>query len=234
VVSAASDLLLGVVAGLLTSAVLASVTLVLRERARRSDAGWFGAKRGDAWVAALSRHWAGHDAAAFEEIATVAELARLADNLGCSITVLPNDQVDVVGESTEFTIGGPATNRRTAAYVRAWLPDVSYFSHAEGPSDLLDFDIQGTVYRQKPGVEYALLARLTPRRDARPVFIIAGQWARTNVAAARYLRQNHRALRRRFDRTPFGLVLANRDADTFGSSMVDEVQETRVEARDKP
>jgi hypothetical protein len=152
----------------------------------------------------------------------------LADSLGCSIVAVPNDEAEAVGESTEFTIGGPATNQRAATYLKTSLPDLSYVPRPERPSDFLDFDVEGTLYRQQPGVEYALLACVRPQPDGKPVFAIAGQWARTNVAAARYLRQNHRALRRRFGRGPFGLVLANRDADTFGPSLVDEVQEIRV------
>jgi hypothetical protein len=228
-----SEILVGIGGGVATAAVLTVATRALRLSQTRRDAAWFGSGPGDDWLALLPRHYREQRSVSFNVVAALGEIVRLADSVGCTVTALPSDEVNELGELTELAIGGagdPGT--RTATHLRTWVPSFTVEPWEDGKASSLAFRIDGDEYPYQHGVsEYALLVRFTPGPEKKPIFVIAGQGSRSEHAAARYLRQRYRSLRRRFGSEPFALLLHNRESAVYGASLIDEVREAGVTTR---
>jgi hypothetical protein len=73
-----------------------------------------------------------------------------------------------------------------------------------------------------PVAQYVLLARIGRPGGGRPVFLLAGQTALTNLAAARYLVREQRALSRAYHADqPFCLVLRVTEPAAYGTDFVE-------------
>lgn len=82
--------------------------------------------------------------------------------------------------------------------------------------------VGGETYRWANGrVEYVLLARLTGAQGGRPVFLLSGQTAVSNQAAARYLARHHERLARTYGKDPFCLVLKVVNSDAYGPDVTE-------------
>jgi len=203
----AINLLASAIAG---TAVWLSQWLVRVRRLARLRA-FFGVLAGSSCIVAVSRHAASSHSMSVHrrDVAAVVEVATLLRQCGASADVLVTDaDLRGVGETTEFCIGGPSTNRRTAAHLSKFVPGLTIDSHETDP-DGLTLRLAGRAFRRVPGVEeFALVFRIPIKVGAkRPLWIICGQTARSNHAAARYLNAESRTLIRRFGRQP-GFCLA--------------------------
>ncbi|MGH3680544.1 MAG: hypothetical protein ACRDT2_09885 [Natronosporangium sp.] len=127
-----------------------------------------------------------------------------------------------VGRTTEFCVGGPTANQRTAAHIRSLLPGLQFASDEEPAADLA-FTVGSTEYRRQPDqAEYAVLAKTFIPGTTHPVFVIAGQRARTNLAATRLLATRYRQLLRSYGRAGrFCLVLRVLEPDAYGPDFVE-------------
>jgi hypothetical protein len=96
--------------------------------------------------------------------------------------------------------------------------------------------IGGQTYRAVLGeAEYVLLARLSDAERQRPAFLICGQTAITNHAAARYLASHHRGLLRRYGlQRVFCLLLKVVRSDAYGPDVVELVGDVTAEATSPP
>ena len=96
----------------------------------------------------------------------------------------------------------------------------------------LTFAVGGAAYPCDFGVaEYALLARAFGPAGGKPVFVLAGQTAPTNLAAARYLDRHHRDLFRPFrDDRPFCLVLRIVEPAAYGIDFTELVADVSAAA----
>lgn len=75
------------------------------------------------------------------------------------------------------------------------LPGVSICSYAPGSLRSLAIIAAGQEFLREPDSrEYVQLAKVTPPDRGRPLFLICGQTAVTNRAAASYLRDNYRKI----------------------------------------
>jgi hypothetical protein len=132
------------------------------------------------------------------DVAAIVELATIAKDCRASVELLSSDEVPTaLGRATEFCVGGLTANDRTTVHLRAMLPGVEYLP-ATGDDIAAPFSVGTATFRREEGrVEYVLLARVFGPGGGRPVFLVSGQTARTNFAAARYLATNHRTLAKR-------------------------------------
>lgn len=193
----------------LLASAIAGVTVWLSQRLVRVRRlarlrAFVGVAVGSTCTVAVSRHAASTHSMSVHrrDVAAVVEVAMLLRQCGASADVLTSDaDLRGVGETTEFCIGGPSTNPRTAAHLRRFVPELIIDSHETDP-DGLTLHLAGQEFRRIPGVEeFVLVFRIPVEIGAkRPLWVICGQTARSNHAAARYLNTESRMLASRFGR----------------------------------
>jgi hypothetical protein len=224
----------------LAASAIAGVTVWLSQRSVRVRRlarlrAFLGVAAGSSCVLAVSRHAASSHSMSVHrrDLAAVVEVATLLRQCGASADVLVSDaDLRGVGETTEFCIGGPSTNQRTAAHLRRFVPGLVANSYDVDP-DGLTIHLAGREYRRVPGVkEFVLIFRIPIVVGARrPLWIIYGQTARSNHAAARYLNVESRILARRFRRQAgFCLALKVVNPTTYDhhyAELVDEFDEAQ-------
>lgn len=85
--------------------------------------------------------------------------------------------------------------------------------------------------REPDAVEYALVAKIVRPGQERSMFLVCGQTAIANQAAAAYLVANHRRLARTHGFSGrFCLVLRVLDPTVYGAAMVEIVRDATVPA----
>lgn len=217
------NLLATVIAG--TAGWLAGFLLRRRRLARKRA--FFGLTEGASCLLVVSRHASSprehsvhrRDVAALVELATVArECGARADRVG------ENQPTGEIGRLTEFCVGGPGgASPRSATHVRTILRGVRYAAGDEERTHLA-FTVGGAEYSSSPEVSYVLLARFWGPAGGRPVFLIGGLSAGSNLAGARYLASRHRELARRYGADqPFCLVLRIVEPAAYGTDFTELV-----------
>ncbi|MFB9390266.1 hypothetical protein ACFPM3_07680 [Streptomyces coeruleoprunus] len=228
------NLVLGVLAtGISASFGWLARTLLWRRKLRRKQA-FFGLP-GDSECLLVVNREAGGDGVHRNDVFALLELSALIRDCDAHARIVRHDRVQQgLGERTEFSLGGPCTNLRTAAHLRALLPGVRV---EEQPGTLPDvYRIGSEVYRAERGeCEYVVLARLRAGEGRRPVFLVCGQRAITNQAATRYLVRHHEKLARTYGRGPFVLLLKVVHSEAYGPDVVElEADVTRAALRPGP
>jgi hypothetical protein len=132
---------------------------------------------------------------------------------------------------TEFCVGGPAGNPRTAAHLRSLLPGIRVEPYDATGQDL-SFSVGTVTFRREVDkAEYVVLARAWGPAGGRPVFLLGGQTARTNLAAARFLATGYRQLYRRYGASKrFCLVLRIVEPAVYGSDFTEIAADLTDEA----
>lgn len=170
------------------------------------------------------------------DVAALVELATIVNGCGGRADVITEREgLRGVGRVTEFCVGGPIANERTAAHLRSILPGVHFDPYEEAGEDLA-FTVGPTEYRRVPAhTEYAVLAKIYPPGRTSPVFLIAGQRARTNLAAARLLATQYRRLLRSYGRAGrFCLILKVFEPDSYGPDYVEVAADASADAFERP
>lgn len=219
------NIALNIIASVITGTVVWLVTKALAWRRIHRMQVFFGLTGGDECLAVVPRHASSnrdtsvhrHDAAALLELSTV-----LGECQARPEVVFHDDVYQGMADKTEFCIGGPDANDRTAAHLRTALPQVSMDKFED--SKRLTITVGEEHYPIEPGrAEYVVLAKIV--RD-KPAFLICGQTSITNRAAARYLQRHYRWLIRKHGlRNQFCLVLRVVEPDTYGPSVVELVRD---------
>ncbi|MFD9390707.1 hypothetical protein ACFWBB_08205 [Streptomyces sp. NPDC060000] len=224
------NIVLGVVAAGVSAALgWLARTYLWKRRLRRKQA-FFGLPENSESLLVVNRDAGSPDLAVHRhDVFALLELAALIKDCGAGAEVVTQDAArQGFGERTEFCVGGPGSNRRMAAHIRAMLPGVRVNTDREPGPDRLAFQIGAEHYRMDPGVtEYVLLARLTAgqRRGGRPVFLFCGQRAINNQAATRYLVRNHERLARKHGSGSFVLLLKVINSQAYGPDVVELVDD---------
>jgi hypothetical protein len=151
------------------------------------------------------------------------ELATIVNECGGRAEMVTEDSgLRGFGRMPEFCVGGPIANPRTAAHLRSLLPGV-HFEPPRSASDYLTITVGGVSYRREVGTaEYAVLAKTHLPGTGHPLFLLTGQTARTNLAAARLLRSRYRSLLRSYRASGrFCLVLRVVEPETYGPDLVE-------------
>lgn len=209
----------------LVSSVIAGTAVWLGQRLLRyhriaRKRAFFGVDPGAACVLVAPRHFSSPQSNSVHrrDMAAMVALATIVNDCGGRAEVSAEGPTTPgVGRHTEFCVGGPSVNPRTAAHLRAILPGVRY----EG--DEMTLTTKSIVYRHDSGqAEYGILAKAQLSGTSRPVFVIAGQTSRANLAAARLLATSYRRLLRTYGPDGrFCLVLKIVEPDTYGPDFVE-------------
>ncbi|MGG8406095.1 hypothetical protein ACM614_05500 [Streptomyces sp. 12297] len=208
-------------------------TYLWLRRLRRKQA-FFGLPTGSDCLFVVNRQMGGTEGSVHRHDAfALLEISALIKDCGANVQIVTHDGArQGFGERAEFCVGGPASNLRTAAHLASMLPGVDVdTSTAEGP-DRGALRVGGETYRWRKGVvEHVLLARLTTEEGARPVFLVSGQTAVSNQAAARYLARHHERLARRYGSGPFVLLLKVVNSRAYGPDVTELVADVTAVAR---
>ncbi|MET9422054.1 hypothetical protein ABZY06_15160 [Streptomyces sp. NPDC006540] len=227
------NIVLGVVAAGISAAIgWLARTYLWRRRLRRKQ-GFFGLPGNSESLLVVNRE-AGRDGSVHRfDVFALLELSALIKDCGANAQIVWHDTAQQgFGERTEFCVGGPVSNRRTAAHLHSMLPGVKVNADPEPGPDQGAFQIGSERYRMEPGAtEYVLLARLTAGEDARPVFLFCGQRAITNQAATRYLARHHEKLARKHGNGSFCLLLKVVNSQAYGPDVVELVADVTRAAR---
>ncbi|GGX94648.1 hypothetical protein GCM10010358_55680 [Streptomyces minutiscleroticus] len=213
-------------------------TYLWRRRLRRKQA-FFGLPDHSESLLVVNRDAGSSELAVHRyDVFALLELSALIKDCGAHAEVITQDAArQGFGERTEFCLGGPGSNRRMAAHLRAMLPGVRVNTDREPGPDRLAFRIGTEHYRMESGLaEYVLLARLTAGRErgTRPVFLFCGQRAITNQAATRYLARHHERLARKYGGDSFVLLLKVVNSQAYGPDVVELVADVTRAARTAP
>lgn len=227
-----------IVLGLVATAISASLgwlarTCMWRRKLRREQA-FFGLPEHAESLLVVNRDPAATEPAVHRfDVFALLELSALIKECGAHAEVATQDTVrQGFGERTEFCVGGPASNRRTAAHLSAMLPGVRITTASEPVAERAKFRIGAERYPMEWGVsEYVLLARVTTEGRARPVFLFCGQSAITNQAATRYLARHHARLARTYGDGTFVLLLKVLNSQAYGPDVVELVADVTRAAR---
>lgn len=210
-----------------------SRTYLWRRALRRKQA-FFGLPTGSDCLFVVNRQMGGTDSSLHRNDAfALLEISALIKDCGANVQIVTHDAArQGFGERAEFCVGGPVSNARTTAHLDSMLPGVRVDTSTQAGPDRGAIHVGGETYRWEKGrVEHVLLARLTTGRGSRPVFLLSGQTANSNQAAARYLAKHHRHLARVHTRGSFCVVLKVVNSDAYGPDVTDLVADVTVAAR---
>ncbi|MCB5179476.1 hypothetical protein [Streptomyces antimicrobicus] len=208
-------------------------TYLWRRKLRRKQA-FFGLPAGSDCLFVVNRKVGDSERSVHRNDAfALLEISALIKDCGATVQIVTHDGArQGFGERAEFCVGGPTSNARTAAHLASMLPGVDFNVSGEPVPDRGAITVGGETYRWRQGaVEYVLLARLTTREGTRPVFLICGQTAVSNQAAARYLARHHEKLAERYKDRSFALVLKVVNSDAYGPDVTELVADVTTAAR---
>ena len=217
-----SEVALNVVIGLVTS-VLSGGSVWAWHRAAlvsavHRKAAFFGLVPGGTCLIMMNNHWQKRGSTSHDDVQAMIEIANLAHETGSPIVVMPADELhEGNSDRTEFCIGGPTSNPRTAGHLAAHLPGVRHLSieNEPGPGALI---VGGEQFPYERGrLEYALVAKFTPSGSSRPVIVISGHRSLNNRAAIHFLIREYRKLSKTVaSLEQFCLVLRTNASATYG------------------
>lgn len=231
-----NDLAINLLASLIAGVAVWAAQRLLRYRKAARRRAFFGLAPGKRVLVVVGRHGAAPMSINKTDVAAVLELAVLAKGAGAEPDIaLHTEVVEGVGDQAEFCVGGPTSNLRTAAHLRWLLPGVTQSSFDDDP-DGLALTVGDRVFRRERGAsEYVLVARILAPGKRRPLFLVCGQTAITNHAAAKYLVDQQDALHAQYGAlTSFCLVLRVVNRDAYGSDVVELVADVTEAATARP
>jgi hypothetical protein len=218
-----SSALLNIVIGLVTSVLSGGAVLLWRRvassRVLHRKAAFFGLHPGSPCLIVMNNHWQLPGSASHDDVQVMLEIAALAHEAGCPISVIPADDLrELEQDSVEFCIGGPLSNPRTAAHLAAYLPGVKQ-RPITARSDSGAIVVGGRKFAFKKGrQEYALVAKFTPAHSSYPVIVIYGQRAINTRAAIHFLIRNYKTLSKTVASiSTFCLIIGVNSSDAYGA-----------------
>lgn len=193
-----SDLAINLLASIIAGVAVWTFQRAVRIRRSSRKRAFFGIRKGGRCTISVPRHVASSwsDSVHRRDLAAVLEVAAIIKDCGGEIDLnIGADGLRGVGLLAEFCIGGPHSNRRTSAHLEQFVPGVTYVPYEDDP-DGLAIRIGERVFRRSKGQEeFVLLIRIIlPRPQAAPLWVIYGQIAKSNQAAAQYLAHNYPSL----------------------------------------
>ncbi|MET8754467.1 hypothetical protein ACFXPI_11840 [Streptomyces sp. NPDC059104] len=228
------NIVLGVVATAVSGGFGWFFRTYLWHRELRRKQAFFGLPTGSDCLFVVNRQMGGKDSSLHRNDAfALLEISALIRDCGATVQLVGHDAArQGFGERAEFCVGGPSSNSRTTAHLTSLLPGVRMVVAAEPAQDRGAITVGGRTYRWEVGTaEYVLLARLVTERGTRPVFVLSGQTANSNQAAARYLARHHRELARKHGGDSFCLLLKVINSDAYGPDVTELVADVTRAAR---
>jgi hypothetical protein len=226
---------------IIASAITGSVVwltgrFVMRRRLRRKKA-FFGLDNDTDCLLVVPRHASSHreNSVHRTDVASLLELSSIIQSCGARSEVIFHDRTSQGPDSkTEFCVGGPDANQRTAAHLRSALPGVHVRPYEPGRADSTAITVAEEAYPPEVGkVEYAVLAKITRGAQIKPSFVICGQTSAANQAAGRYLALHYRDfIRKHGRRGRFCVLLRVLEPQAYGPTVVELVRDVTAAAFD--
>lgn len=219
--SVIENFVVGIVTSIFTAAAVWLWQKISKSKVLNRKAAFFGMAPEEKCLAVMNHNPKLSDAAmSHEDIQTLVEVVSLAHEVGVELEIVPFDQLlEPAGDTTEFCLGGPDSNQRTKVHLANFLQGVRFHPHAPGNIDNIAILSKNEIFRyRKNDSEYAILARLYPYPNSRPVILVCGQTAKSNRGAIYYLLQNYDDfLRKRYgNRKRFCLIIKLYSPLTYG------------------
>jgi hypothetical protein len=157
--------------------------------------------------------------ASHDDVQAMIEIASLASSSGASIRIEScMDFRELNGDRTEFCIGGPRSNPRTAGHIATSLPGITmrpFDAAGQRPSAIVAGDEEFPRDRGKE--EYALVAKFTPPASRRPVVLICGQSTIANLGAVNFLIRDHLKISKAISSiSKFCIIIRVASIETYG------------------
>ncbi|KIF03481.1 hypothetical protein PL81_23980 [Streptomyces sp. RSD-27] len=227
------NIVLGVVATAVSGGFGWFTRTYLWRRALRRKQAFFGLPTGSDCLFVVNRQMGGTENSLHRNDAfALLEISALIKDCGASVQIVTQEARQGFGERAEFCVGGPASNSRTVAHLHSMLPGVRVDLSPEAGPDRGAIRVGGETYRWEPDLaEYVLLARLTTGQGTRPVFLLSGQTANSNQAAARYLARHHEELARSYRGAGFCLLLKVVNSGAYGPDVTELVADVTAASR---
>jgi hypothetical protein len=231
-----TDLLINLLASVIAGTAVWAAQRALRIRRLARKRAFFGLVDEGECLLAVSRHASSpHENSVHRrDVAALVELTTIAKDCGSRVELVSQDATSAqIGRVTEFSVGGPFGNVRAATHLRTLLHGFnSDEEEVDGnPVMRVAYNVGDQGYHWSADREYMLLARAWGPAGGRPVFVLAGQTAGSNLAAARYLARNHRELYRKYGADkPFALMLCIVEPATYGSDFTELVADVTADA----
>ncbi len=229
------DLLINLLASVIAGAAVWLTQRLLRLRRLARKQAFFGVRPGDEVLLYVARHASSHreNSVHRADVASLIELASVIRECGGIPALLaPDENRPQSGRVAEYCVGGPLTNPRMAAYLRSEFPGIT-FAQLPGKNEQLPFSVGGKEYlRTADREEFVLLARVQAPEPARPAFLLIGQTAESNLAAARLLAERHRELTATYPPgSTFCLLLRIGEPAAFGTDRVEIAADVTLAAQ---
>ena len=228
------DLVINLVASVLAAVAAWLVQRAVAYRRLARMRAFFGLADGAPSLLVVGRHWSSTRMSSVHrnDVAAIVELGAIVKECGGRADLVPAAEAPKeLGKVTEFCVGGPESNPRTEAHLAALVPGVRVTTFGEAGDRVPMLVGEHRFERDPHHVAHVLLARTVP--TTRPVFLLVGQTSLSNLAAARYLAEHHRELRRRYgDKSAFALMLKVREPGAYGPDLVELVGDVTEAAFD--
>jgi hypothetical protein len=228
------DVVINLVASAIAAVVGWTGQYLVRYRRILRKRSFFGVRPGAEVILFVAKHFSSPRPQSVHrnDVATLVELATAIRECGGLPTLVTSEEGrPEVGRVTEYCVGGPSANPRTAAHARVSLPGVRFGASEPETESSLPYSVGEREFQRVRGSEqFALLARVRSAESASPVFILAGQTALDNLGAARYLAANWKQLRHDYRQRDFCLVLGFREPAVFGADHVHLVADVSAAA----
>jgi hypothetical protein len=230
------NIVLGVVSSAVSAVLAWMLQAALRRRALERTRVFFGMPSGTECLIVAPRKVGStpdERVVAQRDVYAMMEIASLVRMCGAEAQIISEHEIrQGVGSKAEFCIGGTLANARTAAHLRWKFPGVQIRDGNWDSNGSVELSVGDRTYtREKGVVEYVFLARITGGEGERPTFLVCGQTATSNLAAARVLSRHHRELIRTHGPTgTFALILRVVQPDSYGSDVVEIVADVTAQA----
>jgi hypothetical protein len=214
-----------IVTGLVT-AIISGGTVWLwqrgnRARRQRRKMAFFGVRSGKTGLVVMPRHWQSPHAVARLDVYALLDIGSLVDELGGRVEVRSAEELrEGIGDRTEFCVGGPDSNSRTAAHLASFVPGVVFRPYRDVGAAVEIVSGTDRFVREPEKREFVIVAKFLPPGATHPVFVVSGQTAVTNRAAIHFLRQHYAELARMFSaRGDFCLIIRVTSPDIYGHEL---------------
>ncbi|MEU6310839.1 hypothetical protein [Streptomyces sp. NPDC047014] len=228
------NIVLGVIAtGLSGGFGWFSRTYLWRRALRRKQA-FLGLPSGSDCLFVVNRQMGGTEFSVHRNDAfALLEISALIKDCGANVQIVTHDEArQGFGDRAEFCVGGPTSNARTVAHLASMLPGIRVNLDSEQHADRGAIRVGEVTYRWEKGqAEHVLLARIAAGEGGRPVFLLSGQTAVSNQAAARYLARHHERLAHSYKDRSFCLVLKVVNSAAYGPDVTELVADVTEAAR---
>jgi hypothetical protein len=220
-----SDLLINLLASVIAGVAVWSAQRLYRYRRLYRKQAFFGLTDSSDCLLSVARHFSSPrpNSVHRRAVSALIELATIARECGVRADLVEDSELAKrFGKLTEFCVGGPGANPRTAAHLRRLVPGLIFepVPDSDDPSTIVTDG--GRYAFNRSASDHGVIVRTWGPDCQRPLFILAGQTADSTFAAARYLAEHHRHLARQFGTDhPFCLIIRLIDPQTYGAAAVE-------------